>query len=469
MSEKNDKKMTRRAFLAATTTATIVATSTAFGDKVNTARVVPGKFSPNDAVRIACIGVGGKGTQDSMSVRRDREGKNQIVALCDVDWKTADETFVRMGEDKDSKDFKKYKDYRKMFDEMSKDIDAVTITTPDHSHAPAAYRAISEGKHVYVQKPLTHTIAEARLLQKTATEKGVATQMGNQGHSGDGVREMCEIIWSGAIGDVKEAHIWTNRPIWPQGIAAPLPKAPIPDTIDWDLWLGPSAIPREYNPGYAPFKWRGWWEFGCGAVGDMACHIMDPSFWALKLYEAKTFSVEMISQEGMTAECPPTKSVIKYQFPARGAMPPVDVYWYDGGNLPPRPEAIPAEEKLGEGDNGSLFVGSSGYATTGTYGDDTRLCPAEKNKDFKKPEPTIARVDGENHYHNWLAAVRGGEPACSNFDYAAPLTIVANFGNVALLSGKRIEFDFDKFEITNDKDANKLLTKEYRKGWELPC
>lgn len=469
MSEKNDQKMTRRAFLAATTTATIVATSTAFGDKVNTARVVPGKFSPNDAVRIACIGVGGKGTQDSMSVRRDRVGKNQIVALCDVDWKTAEETFVRMGEDKDSKDFKKYKDYRKMFDEMAGDIDAVTVTTPDHTHAPAAYRAMMEGKHVYVQKPLTHTIAEARLLQKTAKEKGVATQMGNQGHSGDGVREMCEIIWSGAIGDVREAHIWTNRPIWPQGIAAPLPKEPTPDHIDWDLWLGTSPVARDYNPGYAPFKWRGWWQFGCGAVGDMACHIMDPTFWALKLYEAKTFSVEMISQEGMTEECPPLKSVIKYQFPARGDMPPVEVFWYDGGNLPPRPEAIPANEKLGEGDNGSLFVGSKGYATTGTYGDDTRLCPAEKNKDFKKPEPTIARVDGENHYHNWLAAVRGGEPAVSNFDYAAPLTIVANFGNVALHAGKRIEFDVEKFEITNDKAANQLLTKEYRKGWELPC
>ena len=469
MSEKNDKKMTRRAFLAATTTTALVATTTAFGEKVNTARVVPGKFSPNDAVRIACIGVGGKGTQDSMSVRRDRVGKNQIVALCDVDWKTAEETFVRMGDDKDNKDFKKYKDFRKMFDEMSDQIDAVTVTTPDHTHAPAAYRAIMEGKHVYVQKPLTHTIAEARLLQKVAKEKGVATQMGNQGHSGDGVREMCEIIWSGAIGEVKEAHIWTNRPIWPQGIAEPLTKEPTPDHIDWDLWLGPANTPRDYNPGYAPFKWRGWWDFGCGAVGDMACHIMDPTFWALKLYDAKTFSVEVISQEGMTAQCAPRKSVLKFQFPARGEMPPVDVYWYDGGNLPPRPEAIPANEKLGEGDNGSLFVGSSGYATTGTYGDDTRLCPAEKNKDFKKPDPTIPRIDGENHYHNWLAAVRGGEPACSNFDYAAPLTIVANFGNVALHANKRLEFDMEKFEITNDKAANQLLTKEYRKGWELPC
>ena len=463
----NDKKMTRRAFLAATTTTAIVATSTAFGEKTNTAKVVPGKFSPNDAVNIACIGVGGKGTQDSMSVRRDRVGKNRIVALCDVDWKNAEETFYKMGEDPDNKDYKKFKDYREMFDKMSKDIDAVTISTPDHTHAPAAYQAMKLGKHVYVQKPLTHTCAESRLLMNTAREMGVATQMGNQGHSEDGVREMCEILWSGAIGEVKEAHIWTNRPIWPQGIAAPLEKKEIPATMDWDLWLG-TAANRDYNPGYAPFKWRGWWDFGCGAVGDMACHIMDPTFWGLKLYEAKTFSVEVISQEGMTAQCPPKKSVIKYQFPARGDMPPVEVYWYDGGNLPPRPEAIPADEKLGEGDNGSLFVGSTGYATTGTYGGDTRLCPAEKNKDFKKPEATLARVEGQNHYHNWLAAVRGGEPACSNFDYAAPLTIVANFGNVALFAGKKLEFDFDKFEITNDKDANKLLTKEYRKGWELP-
>lgn len=465
----NDKKMTRRAFLAATTTTAVIATTTAFGDKVNTAKVVPGKISPNEAIRIASIGAGGKGTQDSMSVRRDRVGKNRIVALCDVDWKTAEENFVKTNDDPDQKGFKKFKDYREMFDKMADEIDAVTISTPDHTHAPAAYHAMKLKKHVYVQKPLTHTIAEARLLQQTAKEMGVATQMGNQGHSEDGVREMCEIIWSGAIGDIKEAHIWTNRPIWPQGIAEALPKQDIPDTMDWDLWLGTAATPREYNRGYAPFKWRGWWDFGCGAIGDMACHIMDPTFWALKLMDAKTFSVEVLSQEGMSAQTAPTKSKIKFQFPARGEMPAVDVYWYDGGNLPERPADIPAGEKLGEGDNGSLFVGTKGYATTGTYGGGTRLLPEAKNKDFKAPDPSIPRIDGQNHYHNWLNAVRGGEAACSNFDYAVPLTIVANFGNVALFAGKKLEFDFEKFQITNDADANKFLTKEYRKGWELPC
>lgn len=464
------KKMTRRAFLAATTTTAMVATTTAFGgEKTNSAKVVPGKTSPNEAIRLACIGNGGKGTEDTMKVRRERSGqKNRIVACCDVDWKNAAETFNRLADDSDNKDFKKYKDYRKMFDEMADEIDAVTVTTPDHTHAPAAYHAMKLKKHVYVQKPLAHTIAELRLLQKTAKEMGVATQMGNQGHSGDGVREMCEIIWSGAIGDIKEAHIWTNRPIWPQGIADPLPKQDIPDTIDWDLWLGTSAVPRDYNAGYAPFKWRGWWEFGCGAIGDMACHIMDPTFWALKLIEAPSFSVEPISQEGMTAQCAPRKSVVKFQFPARAGMPAVDVYWYDGGNLPVRPADIPAEEKLGEGDNGSLFVGSKGYATTGTYGGGTRLLPLEKNRDFKKPEPTLERVEGEDHYNNWLQACRGGAPACSHFDYAAPLTICANFGNIALHAGKRVEYDFASGTITNDKDANKLLSKEYRKGWELP-
>ena len=466
----NDKKMTRRAFLAATTTTAFVATTNAFGgETTNSAQVVPGKHSPNEALQIACIGNGGKGTQDTMSVRKERNGqKNRIVACCDVDWKNAAETFGRLADDDYNKDFKKFKDYRKMLDEIGKDIDCVTVTTPDHTHAPAAYMAMKLGKGVYVQKPLAHTIAELQLLRKTARETKVATQMGNQGHCGDGVREMCEIIWSGAIGDIKEAHVWTNRPIWPQGIAEPLPKADIPDTIDWDLWQGTCATPREYNPGYAPFKWRGWWDYGCGAIGDMACHIFDPTFWALNLIDAKSFTVEVLEQEGMTDQCAPKKSRVKFTFPARGNQPPVEVYWYDGGYLPERPADLPKDEKLGEGDNGSLFVGSKGYATTGTYGNGTRLLPLEKNRDFKKPDPTIPRVDGEDPYNDWLQSVRTGVPSASNFEYAVPLTIVANFGNVALRAGKKLEYNTETGVITNDKDANKFLSKEYRKGWELP-
>ncbi len=451
-----DSKLTRRTFLAVSTTLAVGGTALAKKQKVNTASVVPRKVSPNQKLNIAGIGVGGQGKGDIMNCKSEN-----IIALCDVDDKRAEETFYLLP------DAKRYKDYRKMLEEMDKEIDAVIISTPDHIHAPAAYMAMMMGKHVRVQKPLTHTIAEARLLTKIAKETGVITQMGNQGHAGDGVRELCEMIWTGAIGDVKEAHIWTNRPIWPQGITKPLPKREIPPTMDWDLWIGP-APKRDYNPGYAPFKWRGWWDFGCGAIGDMACHIMDPAFWALKLYEAPKYTVEVLQEEGMNKQTAPKKSIIKYQFPARGDMPPVDVYWYDGGLLPKRPEGISADEKLGDGDNGSLFVGTKGYLTSGCYGGDSRLVPAEKMKDYKKPEPMIPRIPDENPFKNWIESIKANQKACSDFEYAGPLTEVANMGNVALWAGEKIEFDVASMKITNTKKANEYLTKEYRKGWEIP-
>lgn len=451
-------EITRRAFLAATTTtATLAMAGYAADPKPNTARVIPRKLSPNEKLNVAGIGVGGMGKGDIMNCTSEN-----VVALCDVDDKQAEETFYKLSS------AKKFKDYRKMLEEMDKEIDAVTVSTPDHTHAPAAYLAMNMGKHVRVQKPLTHTIAEARLLAKTAKETGVVTQMGNQGHAGNGVRELCEALWAGAIGDVKEAHIWTNRPIWPQGIEQPYAEEPIPDTMAWDLWIGTAPV-RPYNPEYAPFKWRGWWDFGCGAIGDMACHIMDPAFWSLKLYEAPSFSVEVLQQEGMTKETPPKKSVIKYQFPARGSMPAVDVYWYDGGIMPKRPEGVPAEQKMGDGDNGSLFIGSKGVMTSGCYGGESRLLPDELMKDFKRPDQTIPRIEGENPYLNWLACCKTGGEAISDFSYAGPLTEVANMGNVALLAGTKIEYDVASMKITNVAEANKYLTKEYRKGWELPC
>ncbi len=450
--------LTRRAFLASATTSVVVA---GCATRANTAKVVPKKLSPNEKVNVAAIGSGGMGAGDIMGV--NKLGEN-VVALCDVDWKKAEETFARLP------NAKRYKDFRKMLDEMGKEIDAVTVSTPDHTHAIAAYTAMKLGKHVRVQKPLTHTIAEARLLRQVARETGVTTQMGNQGHSGNGVREMCEMLWAGIIGDLKEVHIWTNRPIWPQGIAAPLPQQPVPDTMDWDLWISTAPM-RPYNEGYAPFKWRGWWDFGCGAVGDMACHIVDPAFWALKLGDAATFTCEVVMQEGMTPQCPPNKSIIKYTFPARADMPPCEFYWYDGeGNLPKRPEGVPADEKLGDGDNGSFFVGTKGILTTGCYGDDSRIVPKAKAGDFAKPAPSIPRVKDENHTGDWIAAIKEGrKEASSHFEYATPLTEVANMGNVALLAGCKIEYDYKNGVILNNKDANKFLTKEYRKGWELPC
>ena len=254
---------TRRAFLATTTT-TVALTGCA--TKMNTARVVPGVVSPMEKINVAGIGVGGMGRGDINGCTREN-----VVALCDVDWDRAGESFYKIPK------AKQYKDYRVMLEEMGSEIDAVTVSTPDHTHAPAAYMAMKMGKHVRVQKPLTHTIKEARLLADTAKEMGVITQMGNQGHSGDGVRDLCEMLWSGAIGEVREAHAWTNRPVWPQGIDHRLKKQETPETMDWDLWLGTAPV-VDYNGGYAPFAWRGWWDYGCGAIGDMAFHIMDPVF-----------------------------------------------------------------------------------------------------------------------------------------------------------------------------------------------
>ena len=451
-----DSKFTRRAFLAATTTSAILAgCATKSGVRMNTARVIPRKLSPNEKLNIAGIGVGGMGSGDIMNCKDEN-----IVALCDVDWEKAAETFHHLP------DPKKYNDYRLMFDEMADQIDAVTVSTPDHTHALAAYWAMMLGKHVRVQKPLTHTIAEARLLRETAAKQGIVSAMGNQGHSGNGVRELCEMVWSGAVGQVKESHTWTNRPIWPQGITRVPKGKPVPETLDWDLWLG-AAPWREYSDAYMPFKWRGWIDFGCGAIGDMACHIMDPVFWALKLYEAPTFTCEVVQQEGMNEQTFPKSCIIKFEFPARGDMEPVTVYWYDGGLLPERPEAIPADEELGEGDNGSLFVGTDGYLTTGCYGGKSRLVPAERMADYKMPEPTIERIPDENPYLHWINACKTNTEAVSPFSYAGPLTEVANMGNVALFAGEKIEYDMASGTITNSKEANKYLTKKYRKGFDF--
>ncbi|MBI2425050.1 MAG: Gfo/Idh/MocA family oxidoreductase [Candidatus Hydrogenedentes bacterium] len=453
----SDMKLTRRAFLAATTT-TAMLTAAGCATKTNTAKVVPGKVSPNQKLNIAAIGAGGKGWSDINGCSKTEN----IVALCDPDAKNAAEAFFKI------KDAKQYSDYRVMLEEM-KDIDACTISTPDHTHAPAAYMAMKLGKHVYVQKPLTHTVAEARLLRDTAREMKVITQMGNQGRSGDGARELCEFIWSGALGDVTDVHTWTNRPIWPQGIPAALPEQAIPDTMKWDTWIGTAPV-RPFNEKYAPFNWRGWWDFGCGALGDMACHIMDPAFWALKLADADYFEVELVQQDGKNDQTAPNSSIIKYTFPARADMGPVTLTWYDGKILPKHPEGVPADQKIGDGENGSLFYGTKAIGTSGTYGGESRLLPDGLMKDFKRPAPSIERVPGEDHYVDWLDAIKGNKAAaCSNFDVAGPFTEMVDFGNVALRTGEKVKYDFKTGKIMNANIPQSILTKEYRKGWELPC
>jgi len=450
--------LTRRAFLAATTSS--IASAACAQNPPNPARVVPRKVSPNERLNVAAIGAGGKGREDVFNCRREN-----VVALCDVDRERAAQSFAHFDQ------ARTFTDYRRMLDAMP-EIDAVTVSTPDHMHAPAAYHAMQLGKHVYVQKPLTHTVAEALLLRDTARQTGVATQMGNQGHSGEGVRRLCEMIWSDAIGPVRAAHVWTNRPTWPQGIAAPLPAEPVPDTLDWPLWLG-VALDRPYNVGYCPRNWRGWRAFGAGALGDMACHIMDPAFWALRLGDAETFTVEALQRDAVNEHTFPVRQVIKYAFPARGDMPPVNVYWYDGGNMPPRPQGVPDDELVGDGEwgersNGSYFVGDDGHITCGEYGGRPRLLPDARMKDYIRPAEILERIPAQNHYGDWIRACKGGPAACSNFDYAAPFTVMVLMGCVALDMDQPLTWSNGERRIVNRADHATLITKPYRTGRELP-
>lgn len=458
-----ENRLSRRNFIAAAAAASAALTledASAGAEKKKKKKgeklikVKPRTISPNEKLNCAAIGAGGKGKSDIEAC-----GNENVVALCDPDWDRAAEAFNLFP------NAAKFKDYRVMLEEMP-EIDAVTISTPDHTHAPAAYMAMKMGKHVYVQKPLTHTVAEARLLRDTAREMGVATQMGNQGHAGDGVRNLYELIWSGVIGQVKEVHIWTSRPVWPQGIPQALEPQVIPTNFDWNLWIGTAPM-RPYNEGYAPFKWRGWQDFGAGALGDMACHIMDPAYWTLRLGDASYYSVEVIKEEGRNSETFPNSTIVKYSFPARDTLGPVDVYWYDGAFEPTRPEGIPEDVKLGDGRNGSFFVGEKGILTTGEYGGDSRIVLGEAMEGFTQPDPWLRRIEGDIH-QDWLRACKGGLPACSNFDYAGPFTEMVNFGNLAVKFGEKLEWDNIEGVVRNVPNPSEIVSKEYRKGWELP-
>lgn len=415
-----------------------------------------GNTAPSEKLNIAGIGVSGRGAGDLEAL----ESEN-IVALCDVDWRHARGTFKRYP------NAEKYKDFRKMLEKEDKNIDAVMVAAPDHIHAPASMMAIKMGKHVYCEKPLTHSVYEARKVAEAARKAGVATQMGNQGQASEQTRLMCEMIWGGAIGAVREVHVWTDRPnrglnsvYWPQGIDRPKETPPVPDTLDWDLWLGP-APQRPYNPAYLPFKWRGWWDFGTGAMGDIGCHALDPVFRALKL--GAPTSIEGISTL-VNRETYPLSSKIHYEFPARGDMPPVKVTWYDGGMRPPRPEEL--EDGRQVGDNGKLFIGDKGKML------DERIIPETKMKEYGKPKQLLDRSPG--HHIEWIEACKGGKPAGSKFDHAGPLAEAVLLGNVALRpelkeigNRKKLLWDPEKFEITNMPEANQFLRREYREGWTL--
>jgi len=444
------KRISRRSFLAGATTTVAV-----WGEAANRGPTGKRRVSPSDKLNIAGIGVGGRGAYDIANLS---EGSN-IVALCDVDEKQAAGTLNRFP------NAKKYRDFRRMLEE-EKNIDAVVVATPDHIHAVASMAAIKLGKHVYCEKPLTHSVYEARELARAAREAGVATQMGNQGHSMEGIRRCCEMIRSGAIGPVREYHAWTHSPVWPQGIRRPTEKPPVPDWLDWDLWLGP-APERPYHPAYLPVNWRGWWDFGNGALGDMGCHIIDPAYWALKL--GAPISVEAVSQEGCNEETAPTREVIRWEFPQHGEMCPVTVYWYDGGNKYPRPEGVSDEEELGDpgGKQGGLFYGDKGAMTVGHHGEAPRLLPKEKMRGYVMPQQRIPRVPDENHFQNWVAACKGGPPACSNFDYASRLTETVLLGAIAGRVPGKLEWNSEEMRFMNNNEANRYLRRAHRKGWSL--
>ena len=453
------KKISRRQFIGGAATAAAAFTivpSYVLGQNRQT--------PPSEKLNIAGIGAGGMGANN---IRVCSETEN-IVALCDVDDKQAAETYKKFPQ------VPKYRDFREMLEKEEKNIDAVIVATPDHTHAVAAMMAIKMKKHVYVQKPLTWSVKEARMLTEAARQAQVATQMGNQGHSGEGIRLVCEWIWDGAIGPVRQVHAWTNRPVWPQGIDRPQETPAVPETLNWDLWLGP-APQRPYNPCYLPFNWRAWLDFGTGALGDMACHIVDPAFWALKLKYPVSVQgcsarfVRKMWDKEPNNETYPQASIVRYKFPARDDMPPVDLTWYDGGMMPPLPEDLPANRRLGDEDGGVLFVGDKGKLSCGCYGKSPVLMPEELRRDYPQPPKTIPRIPGglDGHEKDWIRACKGGTPASSNFEYSGPLTETVVMGNLALRTGRKIVWDGANMKAIDDDEANQLVQRSYRQGWTL--
>ncbi len=481
-----------------------------------------GYKSPNEKLNFAAIGSGGQGGSNLA----DAAPTENIVALCDVDDVRAARTFERYP------NASRHRDFRKMLDKEGKNIDAVIVATPDHMHALAAMWAMERGKHVYVQKPLVRTIWEARQLRAAAAKYKVATQMGNQGYSNEGTRQCAEMVWSGAIGNVTEVHAWSDRPMWPQGLTE-IPKPdPIPSTFDWDLWLG-TAESRPFtangktepdpNGGffYAPFNWRGFYDFGCGALGDMACHILGAPNMALHLSQRQVVGVECEKIEGPSPFMFPKASVIRFDFAPYGDMPALKIYWYDGLKESPKIAGVPEGEWIGDPPSlprppaaagtgrrpqgfggmrregfefhspgrvfdkehwaelkaateplrfprpdGSLFVGDKGMITTGTYGEITRLVPSQKMDDYHMPPPLLTRSPG--HMRDFIRAAKGGDPACSNFDIAAPFVEWMLLGVIALRHKGKLTYDPARMQITNNKEANALLKPRYRKGWEMP-
>jgi predicted dehydrogenase len=355
-----------------------------------------------------------------------------------------------------------YQDFRVML-EKEKSIDAVLCATPDHLHATVCIPAMRMGKHAYCEKPLTHNVREARLMAQVARETGVATQMGNQGHSGDGIRQTCEWLWAGVIGEVREVHAWTSASRWSKKYTQGKPQTePMPKGFNWDLWLGPREQ-RPYSSAYNPVTWRDYWDFGTAPIGDFFCHNFDNACWALELVAPLT--VEASGAGGVDSYMAPAGGLYTYKFPARGKMPPVTFTWYDGGLRPARPEGLDPEDQLGGGGNGTLFVGSKGMITCPGWAGAPKLLPLTRMDDFDRPAKTLPRSNG--HHRDWLDACKGGEKSSANFEYGAALTEMGLLGLVAMRVGRRLDWDAANMKATNAPEADVYLNGTYRKGWEL--
>lgn len=445
------KRLSRRRFLAATaalSSLTIVPRHVLGG---------PGQTPPSEKVNIAGIGVGGMG-----SGNLDALNSQNIVALCDVDQDYAANTFNTYP------NARRYVDYREML-ERQKDIEAVVIATPDHTHAITSMTAMRAGKHVYCQKPLTHTVYEARQLAEAAKKYGVVTQMGIQGHSMDDHRSICEWIWDGAIGQVREVNSWCSLTYYPWGHAGwssqwstrPAETPPVPASLNWDLWLGPAPY-RPYHRAYHPATWRCWWDFGCGMMGDRGAHTLDIVNLALKLGPPST--VEATSC-GMNPEVHPLSAIVTFRFPAREDLPPVKLTWYEG-TRPPRPPGMDADYQW-PAEGGSLFKGTKGMLVCGVYGESPKLLPLSRHLEYKRPARTLPRIPDKSHEMDWVRAIKSGQKACADFAYSGPLTETCLLGNIAKRIDGLIEWDAANLKVTNSEAANRLVNPPYRQGWTL--
>jgi predicted dehydrogenase len=426
-----------------------------------------GHTAPSEKVNVAIIGTGGQGIVNMKQLFTEPDVR--IAALCDINEASDYSMFYYGGtaglkpaaalvQEKYGQACPTYRDYHEMLEK--EDIDAVLLATPDHSHAVISLDVIAKGKHLYCEKPLCRTVYETRVVTEAARKAGVATQLGNFGHSSEDIRLACEWIWDGAIGDVHDVHSWTSTGArrWTSLTDLPTETPPVPAGFDWQRWLEPVPA-RPYHPDYAPVRWRAWWQFGSGTIGDFACHHLDPAFWALKLDQADSFNVEA-SSYGATKETCPAASLIYYDFPARAGMGPVRITWYEGGVMPPRPAELEAGRSLGE--HGILFVGTKGSILGGGWSRSPRIIPEAKMREYQRPAKSLPRC--ADHHRNWLDACKGQGRASTHFDYAGPLTEFCLMGNVALRAGKKLEFDWKNMNITNAPEANEFVQPGYREG-----